>query len=160
MNYSKEIIKSLKEYNPIIHTNKEKEYNWLKDNNCSIEIKNKDNDSLYIDLEDEITISYGLWHTHYYCEDKIDFEEALSTIENILNNKECVLLIYCNKKLFGSGSEINKEKYTLEEAIDFIDAFFNKTSVIKLFQEYGANIKVNYWDKTKNYELFIDKEYF
>ena len=162
--YKEEIIKKFKMYNPTIHTNKEKEYNWLNpDEACVIEIKNTNGENLFIALEDEITISHGTWHDHYYYEDRYDYESAMTKVSNIINNLDCTLTIFSNGKCFGSGSELSKNKYTKKEAIEFIKNLFNGKAYeefTKTFKKYGANIKINYWDKTKNYEIFLDKEEF
>ena len=152
--YKEEIINKLRRYHPIIHQNKDD-----IDEAFTIEIKNANNHSLFIDFEDEIIISYGAWHDHYYYEDKDDYDIAMEKVLNILNNKDCVLIFYSNDKLFGSGSSLNKNEYTEEEAIDFLKSFFPNDLPI-FIKEYGVKIKVNYWNEDKNYEIVIDKEKF
>lgn len=152
--YKDEMVKKLKEYNPIIHKNKDN-----IDDACTLEIKNKNNHSLFIDLEDEFIISYGPWHDHYTYEDKDDYDMVIEKVLNILNNKDCTLIFYSNNRLFGSGSSLNKDKYTEEEVIDFLKSFF-PNNYPDFLKEYGAKIEVNYWDEDKNYEIIIDKEKF
>ena len=161
--YKDDILLRYKKYNPIVHSSEEKDYDFLDgDRCCSIEIKNN-NDSLFIDLEDEITITYGDWHCHHYYEDQTDYEEAIEQVDNILNNKECHLSIFSNNKWFGSGSISGKEKYTIEDALDFIKSFFDISSLKSFnsdFKEYGVKIEFEFWDKEKDYELIIDKSFF
>ena len=162
--YKDEVLERFKNYNPIVHTQSEKDYEWLDGDNCySIEIKNNSGDSLFIDLEGEITISYGDWHCHYYYEDRSDYEAAMEKVDSILNNADCHLIIYSNGKWFGSGSSTNKEKYTNDEAVEFIKTFFvEKTynEFCQTFKKYGVNIKFEFWNKEKDYELTIEKERF
>lgn len=164
--YKDEIVKRYKEYNLIVHTKQEKDYNWLSDENCySIEIKNshKDSESLFIDLEDEITISHGNWHCHYYYEDRDDFEEAMDKVDNILKSKDCHLTIFSNGKSFASGSSLNKEKYSKEDALKFVKTFFDGETLkefTKTFKQYGVIIKFEFWDKSKNYEINLPGELF
>ncbi len=152
--YKDEMVRKLQKYNPIIHENKDN-----IDEACTIEIKNRNSHSLFIDLEEEFIISYGPWHDHYYCEDREDYEAALEKVLNVLNNKDCILVFYSNNKLFGSGTSLNKNKYTKEETIEFLKSFFPNEFPIFL-KEYGAKIEIKYWDENKNYEIFIDKEKF
>ncbi len=162
--YKDEIVKKYAKYNPIIHTSSETEYNWLEsDNFCGIELQNVNGDNLFIYLEDEITLVFGDWHIHYYYEDRDDYEMALDNVDNILNNKECTIIIYSNNNWFGSGSQLNKDKFTKKEAFDFLKSFFDKEGFkefSKSFKKYGVSIKVNYWNKDNNYEIFIEKEMF
>ena len=147
--YKDEVISRFRNYNISLHTNKDF---------VSIEIKNKKGKSLFINLEDEITILFGDWHMHYALEDVSDFEEAMEKVYNIINNKECILIFYCNGKLFGSGSD-DKKKYTLEDALVFLKSFF-VSGFHQIFKDYGVLVKVCYFDESKNYEIFLDKENF
>ena len=158
------ILEKYKEYKPIVHTFKEKEFYYIDgDNGFVIEIKNPNGKSLFIDLEDEITISFGDWHCHYYYEDWPDIEDVLEKVDNILNNKDCYLIIFSNNKYFGCGSSINKDKYNEDDIVDFIWNFSDKMAFNKFsetFKKYGAVAKCVYWDKNKNYEINVNKEKF
>ena len=77
--YKDDIINKFKDYELVIHTNKEKEYDYLKDKFVSIEFKNKNGNNLFINLEDEITILFGDFHMHYTLEDYY-FHQPLSCV--------------------------------------------------------------------------------
>ena len=161
--YKEEILEKLRDYHPVVHTKEEDGYDWLDSNHCSIEIQNQNGKSLFIDLEDEFTITYGDWHCHYMYEDRDDYEEVMEVLDDILHNRQCTLIIYSNGKWFGSGSSHHKENYTKEDAVQFINSFFPKKEYKEFFQDfqkYGVTIKICYWDEDKNYEFFIEKEYF
>lgn len=161
--YKDELLEELKNYRPIVHTNKEEGYDWLGDKSCSIEIPNSQGDPLFIDLEGEITISYGKWHCHYYYEDRSDYECAMEKVHNILENKDSSIMIYSGDTLFGSGSSLNHGKYSEKEAYDFITSFFSKNILnefLSAFQENGVTLKVCFWNSTLNYDVFLDKSYF
>ena len=158
--YKDKVITKFKKYSPILHTKNEKGYELLYgDNAVSIEIKNDKGNSLFIDLEDEITISYSNWHLHYYYEDEDDLKEAMEKVGNIIDNKECILNIYCDGKLFGSGSSLNKDNYGKEEVLEFMNSFIDISSY-ESFKKYGVLVKVNYWNESQNYEIFLNKENF
>ena len=136
--YKDEVISRFRNYNISLHKISEnKDF-------VSIEIKNKKGKSLFINLEDEITILFGDWHMHYALEDVSDFEEAMEKVYNIINSKECILIFYCNGKLFGSGSD-DKKKYTLEDALVFLKSFF-VSGFHQIFKDYGVLVKVCYFD--------------
>ena len=130
-----DIVDRFKNYNPIIHKN---------DNYYIIEIKNKRGDSLYINLEDEIIISYGNWHCHYESDDDMVIEK----VNNILNNRDCVLDIYLDNNYIGSGSELGKDKYTEDDVREFINSFLSNN-----LDNKECGVKINYWDIDKNYEI-------
>ncbi|MBR2678345.1 MAG: hypothetical protein IKE63_02900 [Bacilli bacterium] len=138
----KRIIEELKNYNPVI---KSEENNF-----CRIAI-----DNLFVDLDDEITVVFEEWHMHYSEE---DCEEAIEKVKDIINNNECILVIYCNDKIFGCGSSLKKDKYTEKDVLEFLNSFFQTNN--SSFKEHGAVIKVKYFDSTKNYDLYLDKESF
>ena len=156
--YKDDVLKRLEKYTPIVHTNSEKEYDFLIDNAVSIEIKNNNKHSLFINLGDEITILFGDFHMHYTLEDD-DYEEAMEKVYNIINNKEAILIFYCNGKLFGSGSDFGKDKYTKEDVFSFLKSFF-VNDFNPLFKEYGIKVRVCYFDESRNYEIYLDKENF
>ena len=107
-------LNELKDYN--IKINKE---------NNTIEIINNNGDNIFINIEEEITISFGNWHEHFIIEDN-DIEEPIEKINYLINNKNCILNIYIDDKLFGCATSIEKESYTKEE---------------------------DYWNSDMNYEL-------
>ena len=156
--YKDEIVNRLKEYNSFVHTNKDKDYDWLGDNYCVIEIKKK-GDSLFINLEDEFMISYGKWHAHYNYEDRDDYEIMMDKVNKILNNNNCVVEIYLNNNCIGGCSDLDKDKYIKEDIIEVIKSFF-KGDLYSEIREYGVSARVNYWDSSKNYVLYMDKKDF
>ena len=163
--YKDEILERFKKYNPIVHTVNEKDYDWLDGDDClSIEIKNPEtDDSLFIDLEGEITICYREWHEHFYYEDRNDYEEAMKCAEKVLNNQQCSIIIFSNNKWYGTGSSDKKLNYNQSEALEFVLKFFghkDDKEFIEKFKKYGVKVKFEFWDSDKNYEYILDKENF
>ena len=149
--YIEEIMNKYKNYNPTLTREEEL---------VRIELNNTNGDNLYIDLDFEITISFDKWHIHYVCEDRDDYETAMEKVDNIINNKEAILVIYSNDKIFGSGSSLNNNKYSKEEIIEFLKDFFGNAykEFNKIFKEKGLTIYVKYWNKKLDYKLDLKKE--
>ncbi len=144
--YKDEILEKYKVFNPVFHPQNE--------DSCSIEIKNKSSDSLFIYLEDEITIEFKDWHAHYS-----DYDDAIENVDNFLNNRECLISIYSNDKYYFCGSTFNKDDYSKDEVVDFIKDF-HLYSLVQIFKEYGVVAKLEYFDSTKDKEIVVEKERF
>ena len=84
----------------------------------------------------------------------------MEKVDNIINNKEAILVIYSNDKIFGSGSSLNNNKYSKEEIIEFLKDFFGNAykEFNKIFKEKGLTIYVKYWNKKLDYKLDLKKE--
>jgi len=135
--------------------NKYKDLNLVvsKDNKIThIEFINNNGDNLYIDFDDEIIISFSKWHIHYLCEDEADLETALEKVDNIINNKEAILLIYSNDKLLGSASSLNKDNYTKEEIVELLKEFFG-SSYKQISEELTINL--TFFNKKLNKIIII-----
>ena len=152
------LLNHLSDYYPIIHTNKEKDYNWLKENGFRIEIKNVKGNELFIDLQDEITISFYKWHCHFNTD---DYDDVVNNVKSIIQNKECIIIFNCNNKCYGSGWSINKKKYTKKESYEFLKQFMGKNFLKnRVFQQYGVDIEFLFWNNIDNYEIHLEKELF
>ncbi len=143
-----QIQNMLKDYQPILHI-KEDEYLY--------EIKNLNHNSLLIEVNDEITISYDLWHCHYPLEDSEDLNQAIEKVKRILTNQDCIVNIYCNNQLLGSGSESYSGEYTKEKVLEFIHTFFSSIKKTPI-QKFGVTVKICYWDESLNNEIKISQE--
>ena len=150
--YIDRIVEKYKKWTPIIHPLKEEK-------RYEIELKNNENKSLLIELYEEATISFGTWHCHYPLEDEVDLEDILEVLDSILDNQECIIIIYSNDKCFGSGSISHKIDYKEEDIYEFLDSFFGKKwKENESFQNFGIQVKCSFWDSSKDYEINIDKE--
>ncbi|MBP5678407.1 MAG: hypothetical protein J6X28_01080 [Bacilli bacterium] len=129
--------------------NRYSEYHPKKNSNF-IEIPNDKGDSLWIEFDGEITLLHGDWHCHYPCEDMDDLEEVMHVMDSILKNQECHLEFYYDGKLVGSGSMYQKEKYTEEEVISFLEDFLG----VSVFGE--VTVHFAYWDSSKDYEMILN----
>ena len=146
-----EILERFKDYNPVV---------TLESDKCvSIEIKNESDDRLLINLEDEIILEFKDWHCHYTCEDHSDFEDAMEKVDNILNNRDCVITIYCNGKNYLNGSILDKSDYSEDDIVDFMDCF-HLCNTEEEFVKYGVTAKLEFWDNSLDKEITVEKERF
>ena len=58
---------------------------------------------MYIDLEEEFTLSYGAYHEHFY-PDRDGYNEMVKTINGILDNELCSATMYSGQPLKWLGS--------------------------------------------------------
>lgn len=113
-----EILDLLESYNPVVHTNTEKDFDWLSDEGVSIIISSGKEELLYIDLDGEISLGVGGWHTHYapYLMDYNFFKE---TLLEFIEGKLCAVSIKCDEKWMGSytfyESEISEQDLVTEK---------------------------------------------
>lgn len=149
-----DLIEFLKDYNPVIHTNREEGYKYLDDESVMISITNP-NDSntvLYVELSYEFTLYFDSWHTHYdvFLE---DYEDLLNDIKLILNNECVVVTIYSveNEKWLGS-TFIGADK--IDENIS------PKKLLHKLYYKIKqvGEMTISFWDSQKNLCFTFDKK--
>ena len=90
--FKDELLKECSDYETIIHTSTEKEYEYLKEGIC-VEIVNPKGDNVFVDLLDEIIIKCGekvqecdyfLYGDTYYS----NFLESLYYVDLFLNEKK------------------------------------------------------------------------
>lgn len=78
----------------LIHHADEADYAYLGTDGVCIEVLNDtDSGSLYIDREDEYTLSFDCHHTHYACTADEDICSMLETIGGILRNSICAVSV-------------------------------------------------------------------
>ena len=163
--YKNEVLERFKKYDIVVHTSKEKDYDFLYPNDYSIELKQKNIDNtMFIDLEGEITIYVDGAHRHFYYEERNDFEQAMKFAENILTNKICSISVFSNNDWkCTSFSDENKvdfnELQAFEKVIELTDGR-EKNYIYNELKKFGSVVKFEFWDKSKNYEYSFEKNKF
>ena len=90
MSKKEEIISILSSHDVVIHTNSDDGFDWLEDGCVSIIIDNR----MYINLDGQITLGLGSWHTHYDAYRR-DYNYFLNNLKGILDNEKCSMDIFC-----------------------------------------------------------------
>lgn len=92
-----ELIGLLSEYNIVVHEKDDENYNYLEEESKCITILNaKNEEDVYIDLEDEFTLSMNGYHAHYQPYEE-DYLEMVGTLKDYLEGHFCVVLLFTNK---------------------------------------------------------------
>lgn len=87
-----------------IHRHDEEEYSYLKgDDVCITVINPYDKRKMYIDLEEEFTITFDAYHAHYE-PDAFGYKLLVEFIEQLINNEVCLASLYCGKDREWLGS--------------------------------------------------------
>lgn len=81
-----DLTEFLKEYYPQVHTCKDEGYEYLEEGDFCITLKNQSGKELYIDIDDEFTLIYDVWHGHYgACLG--EYEDLKFLLQQLLDNK-------------------------------------------------------------------------
>lgn len=146
-----EILELLAAYHPIVHTNADPDFEWLEDG-CFSCIINEDNDNmLYVDIDGEITLGFGGWHTHF-SPYRMDYEIFLEDLNGILNNEKCA--VYVSSK----GSWMLSSLYDVETldrntlAKEVFKSLTDKEYRKKLRKD-GYVVECRFFDSERNYTI-------
>ena len=151
-----EIMAELEGYHPVIHTNQEKEFDWLEEGDLSITVSKGGEEVLYIDLNGEITLGIGGWHTHY-APYRLDYGAFLADLRNVLGNKMCAVVIKCNHEWMGSFTEM-ADSINKENLIRKTRSLLNDKEFREKLRRYGYVIECNFFDGTKNLVFEVESK--
>lgn len=148
-----DFVKKFKSYNPVVHTNKEDEFDWLEDGSYSVCIKTPSGDNLFADFEGELSLYFGGWHTHYESTD-VGYEALLKRLNSILNNETCAINAKITDEdwlgcmmLENANLTLNDQELILKEL-----NFVGKKEINRMKKEHGI-IQVSYWNPEKSFEI-------
>ncbi len=149
-----DLLKKLKCKYETHYSGEEGEYDYLKENDLCITVKNPYNNiELYIDYAiDEITLSFSKWHTHYFDDSIYDY--ILHDIEAIITNQKCLIIVSSNKRWLSStiyDKPLNKN-YDYQINIKSLPKEF-----ITEIASFGGNVELFYWNPTHNIKFEIEK---
>lgn len=124
-----------------------------------ITILNPYSDSkMFIDLEDEFTLTYGAYHSHFFA-DTGEYEEMVKEIQGLLKNEICSAALYygTDKKWLGSTSipkdDINKP---FKEIFSFV---MKKKEFKSKLRSYGGEVQYIFWNPSDNRTIQIPAKY-
>lgn len=134
-----------------IHTPGEEDFEYLEGDGICIEADNPaGGEALYIDLGEDITLSYGDWQAFYEAEED-DCALALENLRDLLADRLYVVNVFCREDWICS--------MTMEDTAIRADAVkkeireFLHTAecdeFIGLIREKGAGIRCQFWTKGK-----------
>ena len=96
-----EILELLKDFKTEVRTKADKDFDYLEENGLSIGVMKNGEELLYVDLEGEITLGVGGWHTHYagYL---MDYNIFLDDLKSFIDGRRCAVCVRCKDEWMGS----------------------------------------------------------
>ena len=145
----------LKDYTFDIHSNYDEGQDDVDIEYITFLLKNPAGEELTIDLDEEFTLSFGGWHTHYMATEE-DYECLKNDIMSFLNNKLASVTFTVNGKWIGSSTTdnpiVNKEK-AIEKTYDVFgyDNFF-----LKKINRSGVKLECNFWNPEMDTNIILE----
>lgn len=131
------------------------EYAYLDEGCVCITVLNPYSDSkMFIDLDDEFTLTYGAYHSHFFA-DTGEFEEMIKEMQGFLKNETCSASLYygTDKKWLGS-TVISKDDISkpFKEVFSFVLKAKEFKSKLK---SNGGEIQYIFWNPADNRTIQI-----
>ena len=129
------------------HDHDDCEYKYLDEASVCITILNPYSENkMYIDLEEEFTLSYGAYHEHYN-PDSDGYNEMVKTMQGILNNELCSAAMYSGEPLKWLGSTTISKTESIQLPIKDIFSFILKTKEFKnRLNMDGGEVHYDFWN--------------
>ncbi len=123
----------------------DEEYAYLTEDNVCITVLDPHQDKkLFIDLDDEFTLTFDAFHCHYDPED--GYEEFVSDIRGILQNDICAATLYYGEEHKWLGSTCIA-KADISRPIKEVFRFILKISEFKKqLRDHGGEARFCFWD--------------
>lgn len=156
-----ELCQLLKDFPYEIHRKDNAEYRYLEEDGICITAKNADKSKvLYLDLDEEFTLTFGSFHSHYDCSQN-GYDELVDDLIGILENKIGVALIYHHykEKLNWLGSRMicieEVENSTIKQIFHYV---FQTRDFRNNLDQYGGEVLYEFWDSCYDKRVMIDKK--
>lgn len=150
----KEVEKLLDGFEYSVHAMTDEGYDYLEDeSHRCILLKNKAGEELFIDFEDEFTLSFRQWHTHYFAEN-YDYKRMIRDMEAILHNNAHTVIIYCKDEWMGSiliHGKIKSKEAVIKEITDLL----REPEFLQKLNRNGAEVYFQFWNSDFNRELSL-----
>jgi hypothetical protein len=146
-----EVLRFLKEYDLIKHTNKEEEFDYLESFEPAYEIVNPyGGASMYVEFTADFTISTKYWHGHYaYDEDYDEYATFLDTLRKLLHNEIAGVSIFSNRRWL-AGTIYHGILTPTTDVRDFVKKTLRFPEFQNEVKEFGGVLKAGYWNPKLN----------
>ncbi len=139
-----------------LHTNKEEEFKGMSDDTISIKLVNVAGEEMFIDVDDEITLYFGGWHSHYYYEEYDDFRLCL---EKILDSRIAVEYFKTDGAWRWSACLDPDEEDYVPQSREEVLEYLKKESPNLVRKAHTLEYFLTYWDeKSSRKYSFSDDE--
>lgn len=156
-----ELCELFEGYSYEIHQKDSEEYCYMKDGDICITVKNNDGSKkLYVDLNEEFTLSFGAFHSHYDCSQS-SYEELIGDLKGILDNRIGAASIYhfYNEKLIWMSSlMISIEEVTTQTVRQIFHHVYHTKDYRNDLDQYGGEVRYDFWDSQYDKIILIDKK--
>lgn len=157
-----ELCKLLKGYSYEIHQKDEGEYHYLKNSDICITVLNADEkkEKLYLDLDEEFTLTFGAFHNHYECS-QYGYDELAADLKGILESKIGIATIYhhCVEKSNWLGScMISVEDTESQSVKQIFQHTFHTKDFRKKLEQYGGEVYYEFWDSRYDKTIKIERK--
>ena len=146
------ILMLIKGQRYLVHHHDEEEYSYLGESGMCIEILNDTgSSSLFIDSDDEYTVSFEYHHCHYSFGDDEQISRMMETIDGILHNTICAVSIGSredNGQFVWSGSCFLPSETA--RAASGIKDLFPKSQLRHFANSRFTEIQLQFWDSSIN----------
>jgi len=145
-----------------IHQKDDGEYHYLKDGDICITVKNanEDKEDLYLDLDEEFTLTFGSFHDHYECSQD-GYDQLITDLKGILESKIGVASIYYHYegKLNWLGScMISVEEIESQTVKQVFWHVFRTKDFRNKLEQYGGEACYEFWDFRLDKTIKIDQK--
>lgn len=154
-----ELFDLLSNYKYELHYRDDCEYEYLEEGSVCITILNPYSENkMYIDLEEEFTLSYGVYHEHFY-PDCDGYNEMVKTINGILDNELCSATMYSGQPLKWLGSTTITKAESLQLPIKDVFSFILKIKEFKIrLHTDGGEVHYDFWNPMDDRVVIIKKK--
>ena len=134
-----------------IHRHDEGEYSYLDENSICITVLNPyTGKEMYIDLEEEFTITFDAYHEHYG-PDSNEYELLVQFVKQLLNNEICTASLYCGKERKWLGSTTYSRDEIQSMPIKQLFSYIYKTREFRNeLTSKGGVAEFIFWDPRYN----------
>ena len=145
-----------------IHQRDDGEYHYLGDGDICITVINADEkkDNLYLDLDEEFTLTFGAFHNHYDCS-QYGYNELVADLKGILESKIAAASIYhyYGGKLNWLGScLISAEETECKTVRQIFQYVFNAKDFRNDLEQYGGEACYEFWDSRYDKTIKINRK--
>lgn len=135
------------------------EYHYLGEGCVCITVLNPYSDSkIFIDLDDEFTLSYGAYHSHFFA-DTGQYEEMIKVIHGLLKNEICSASIYYGTDKKWLGSTITQRDNVNKPFKEIFSFVLKEKTFKRKLRLYGGEVQYTFWNPSDNRAIQILAKY-
>lgn len=154
-----ELCNIFKGYHWEIHKAGDQDYEYLEADSLCITVLNPYSDfKMYIDLDEEFTLSYHAFHSHY-SPWLGEYNDMLKTLRGFLNNEICSASLYHGESRKWLASACISREESLNSSVRETFSFVYKTPEFKKkLDSGGGQVHYSFWNPVDDKVIEIDRK--